>query len=188
MIKGTIDGDDTVGAGLIVGSGQDRIYIVTANHVVRGKGKESRDLQVMFGWLNGSWFKADVLSTVDAKADLAVITVSDLKKVQFNASTFAFGRLGPTLNRGDRVRFMGYGNAEPWHGSVDPAPVSSVSADLIKFQSAFLVPGDSGGVLFNEQWQVVGLNQSDQQGEAHALPIGKIQEKLQEWRHPVSLH
>jgi S1-C subfamily serine protease len=70
---------------------------------------------------------------------------------------------------------------------VDPAPVSQVSTELIKFQSAFLVPGDSGGALFNEQWQIVGINQSDQQGEAHALPIGKIQEKLQEWRHPIGL-
>ena len=187
MIKGTIDGDDTVGAGLIVGSAQDRLYIVTANHVVRKGRAESKDLQVMLNWLNGSWFKADLLSTLDAKSDLAVIALSDLRKVQFDASAFTFGRLGAALQRAERVRFVGYGNTQPWHESVDPAPVSLVSSESIKFQSAFLVPGDSGGVLFNEQWQVVGMNQSDQQGEAQALPFGKIEEKLKEWRHPVNL-
>ena len=187
MIKGTIDGDETVGAGLIVGAAQDRLYIVTANHVVRKGPKASRDLQAMVRWLNGSWFKAELLTTMDAKSDLAVITVSDLRKLQVNPSAFAFGRLGVTPQRAARVRFVGYGNTQPWHEAVDPAPVSLVSSEAIKFQSAFLVPGDSGGVLFNEQWQVVGINQSDQQGEAQALPFSRVMEKLQEWGHPVSL-
>ena len=56
MIKGQLAGGETIGAGIIFGFGNDRLYIVTANHVVRGGRSEAHDIKLNFRFLPGEWF------------------------------------------------------------------------------------------------------------------------------------
>ena len=46
MIRGTLAGESVVGAGLIFNVSQNRIYIATANHVVRrGRATEAQTIE-----------------------------------------------------------------------------------------------------------------------------------------------
>ena len=46
MIRCTIDGEPSIGAGILVGSANDRLYVVTANHVVRRGATACADIRV----------------------------------------------------------------------------------------------------------------------------------------------
>ncbi|MEQ1871204.1 MAG: serine protease [Vicinamibacterales bacterium] len=187
MIKGKLDGEDTIGAGVLFGAGQDRLYVATANHVVRRGPGEATDVMVMLQWLPGEWVPARVLASVDAKADLAVLVVPGLRDLSFESAWFAEGRLGGVPQRGDEVNFLGYGNGEAWHSLAKPDAVSAPASESIRFQSAFLAQGDSGGALVNAQWQIIGLNLSDQQGGGAAIPIARVLARAREWGYPVDI-
>jgi S1-C subfamily serine protease len=187
MIKGKVDGEDTIGAGVVFGAAQDRLYVATANHVVRKGPAEATDVMVMLQWLPGEWVPARVLASVDAKADLAVIAVPGLRNLSFDPAWFAEGRVGAVPQRGDEVNFCGYGNGEAWHSLAKLDAVSAAAAESIRFQSAFLAQGDSGGALVNAQWQIIGINLSDQQGGGQAIPIARVLAKAKEWGYPVDI-
>lgn len=187
MIKGKVDGEDTIGAGVLFGAAQDRLYIVTANHVVRRGPTEATDVTVMLQWLPGEWVPARVLASADAKLDLAVIAVPGLRNLSFDSTWFGDGRLGAAPQRGDEVNFCGYGSGEAWHSLAKLDAVSAATADSIRFQSAFLAQGDSGGALVNAGWQIIGLNLSDQQGGGQAIPMSRVLAKAKEWGYPVDL-
>jgi S1-C subfamily serine protease len=186
MIKGELAGDETIGAGIIVGTGNDRMYIVTANHVVRRKGTNIQQLRVLFKWLPGEWTPAKLLETADDGLDLAVLSVENLKSL--SADHLKFDRIAPGAPRVQQpVFFVGHGGSETWHTRRAPDAISGVSGDAIRFQSAFLTPGDSGGALVSDGWRIIGMLRSDQAGEANALSMQRIIDKLQEWNYPVTL-
>lgn len=187
MIKGKVDGEDTIGAGVLFGAAQDRLYLATANHVVRRGPVEATNVMVMLQWLPGEWVPARVLATVDAKSDLAVIAIPGLRTLSFDTAWFGEGRLGAAPQRGDEVNFCGYGNGEAWHSLAKLDAVSAAAAESIRFQSAFLAQGDSGGALVNSRWQIIGLNLSDQQGGGQAIPMSRVLAKAKEWGYPVDI-
>ena len=186
MIKGMLADEETIGAGFIVGTANDRMYIATANHVVRRGGNEIKNVRVLFDWLPGEWTDAKLLDSADGTLDLAVLAVENLKRL--SADHLVFDRLAsaaPTVQQG--VFFIGYGGSTAWHTRRAPDAISRVSGETIHFQSAFLVPGDSGGVLVTEDWRILGMLRSDQSGEANALAVQRILDKLREWNYPVAL-
>ena len=187
MIKGKLEGQDSIGAGIVFGASQDRLYIATANHVVRQGTAEATDVKVLLQWLPGEWVPARLLASVDAKSDLAVISVPGLRALSFDTAWFGEGRVGAAPQRGDEVNFYGYGNGEAWHSLAKLDAVSAVAAESIRFQSAFVSQGDSGGALVNARSQIIGLNLSDQQGGAQAIPISRVLAKAKEWSYPVDI-
>jgi S1-C subfamily serine protease len=187
MIKAKFGGEDAIGAGIVFGASQDRLYIATANHVVRQGTTEATDVKVLLQWLPGEWVPARVLASVDAKSDLAVIAVPGMRALSFDSAWFSDGRLGAAPQRGDEINFYGYGNGEAWHSLAKLDAVSAAAAESIRFQSAFVAQGDSGGALVNSQWQIIGLNLSDQQGGAQAIPISRVLAKAKEWSYPVDI-
>jgi S1-C subfamily serine protease len=186
MIKGQIGEEGTVGAGTIVGIRSDRMYIATANHVVRRGGNEIKDVRVLFDWLPGEWTAAKLLDTADHALDLAVLVIENAKRL--SADHLVFDRLGAKPPRvGQGVFFIGHGASVTWHTRRAADAISGVSGETIRFQSAFLQPGDSGGVLVSEDWRIIGMLRSDNPGEADALSIQPIIDKLTEWNYPVAL-
>ena len=186
MITGKIDEDDTIGAGFIVGIANDRMYIATANHVVRSGGKEITNLRVLFDWLPGEWTEARLLDSADTNLDLAVIVVANVKRL--SADHLVFDRLAPgapAVQQG--VLFIGYGDSVSWHTRRAPDVISRLSGETIYFQSAFVRPGDSGGILVSEDWRIVGMLRSITAGESNALAVARILDKLREWNYPVAL-
>ena len=186
MIKGILGDDETIGAGFIVGTANDRLYIATANHVVRRGGAEIKNVLVLFNWLPGEWTEAKLLDSADSNLDLAVLAVENLKRL--SADRLAFDRLAsapPAVQQG--VLFIGYGGSVSWHTRAAPDAISRLSGETIYFQSAFLVQGDSGGVLVTEDWRILGMLRSVNPGEANALAVQRILDKLREWNYPVAL-
>jgi len=188
MITGELAGSPTIGAGIIFGTGPDRIYVVTANHVVRQGADQIHQLQVGFQWLPGEWVEGRLLGTADPVLDIAVLSVSNLQAIGVPQG-LSFRRLGDVsaLRARNSVYFVGYGSGQAWHTRQAPDPISAVSPDAIRFQSAFLTPGDSGGALVNEEWRIIGMIRSDQPPEGDALNISRILQKLREWNYPVQL-
>ena len=186
MIKGILAEEETIGAGFIVGSANNRLYIATANHVVRRGGNEIKNVRVLFDWLPGEWTDAKLLDSADSSLDLAVLAVENLKNLSADHLTFdRLASAAPTVQQG--VFFIGYGGSTAWHTRRAPDAISRVSGETIHFQSAFLVPGDSGGILVTEDWRILGMLRSDQAGEANALAVQRVLDKLREWNYPVAL-
>ena len=50
----------------------------------------------------------------------------------------------------------------PWQGNMKPEPVSELTTSTLTFQTQFVQQGHSGGGLFNENWELVGMVKQDQ--------------------------
>src|SRR6478609_1405624 len=58
MIRCTLDGKESIGAGIIFGAANDRLYVVTASHVVRHGADEATDIRVELRSLPGEPMRA----------------------------------------------------------------------------------------------------------------------------------
>src|SRR2546423_530329 len=58
MIEVTLKGEARAGSGIICGTKDDSLYIVTANHVVREGEDEATEIRLNFKWLPGKPIKA----------------------------------------------------------------------------------------------------------------------------------
>jgi hypothetical protein len=190
MIEGRLAGDDTIGAGIIFGLGPDRLFIATANHVVRRGNQEVQNLRVQFRWLPGDRIEAKLQPEIDRSLDLAVLSVATLPELRIPQShNLRFDRLADAgaMKRGDPVYSIGYPNARPWHMRVVPDTISETSSGLLRFESVSLAQGHSGGALLNARGQVVGMIRRDEPPDGEAVSIGRIVGKLREWGYPVHL-
>ena len=75
-----------IGAGVVVGYQNDRLYVATANHVVRttaltGEAVSAEDIHVEFSRLPGASSAAKLLTTFDETLDLAVLAIPDASKL-----------------------------------------------------------------------------------------------------------
>lgn len=172
-----------IGAGIIVGHDDARVYIATAKHVVRMGARHG--IFVSFEDSPGDSVKAILADTAAEGVDIAVVAVART----------ALQRLPDFDRRGDPkiLRFnaavspMGCPRGVCW---AVPAPADRVvgtDRQGIIFQSVFVNPGSSGGALFNEYWEVVGMVTGDQPPRANALDIDQVLEQVRTFGHPVSL-
>ena len=79
MIRCTLDGKESSGAGIIFGAANDRLYVVTASHVVRHGADEATDIRVELRSLPGEPVRATLTTAFDAKLDLAVLSIGGVK-------------------------------------------------------------------------------------------------------------
>lgn len=181
-----------IGAGIIFGSRDDRIYIATSNHVVRRGSKEASDIQVALKSLPGQWFEAALTNHYDAapEVDLAVLSLKNLEQYGINACSLPFRRLGDTdaLKRGQAVYPVGYPNGAPWAMPITPDRIAQVVGQQITFQSAFISNGHSGGGLLNEHGDLIGMVRADQPPFGIAVNFGSILKSLRQWGYKVQLH
>ena len=189
MIRSTLDGKESIGAGIIFGASNDRLYVVTANHVVRHGADEASDIRVELRSLPGEPVRATLTTAFDAKLDLAVLSIAGVKAAGIDVAKIPFDRLGsPTsLSRGDGVFALGYPQGRPWGTNVAPAPISSTSDSLLTFETTLVSPGHSGGALLNQRREIVGVLLSVQPPDATARSITQAIAQLKEWRFPVAL-
>ena len=163
----------------------EQIYLVTAAHVVRNKGRSPTAIELRFG--GGDRVVRARLERFDDKGlDIAVLVVGG-GRVGLDLEELIHGLASPgSVQRGDRVFVIGHRRAAL---SVDATPdrVSKVRGDTIAFESNFVVRGFSGGPLFNNSWQLLGLMLSDDPPEVEAIAFGAIAAKLKEWGLPLSL-
>jgi S1-C subfamily serine protease len=116
MITGKFGNTDTFGAGIIFGREKDRLYITTANHVVR-KGTEAvQNLQIQLRGLPGTPLEATLLKSADPRRDLAVLSVERLSQNGIDVCAVPFGRLGESTaaQRGAEVYPVGNPKGVPF--------------------------------------------------------------------------
>jgi S1-C subfamily serine protease len=93
MVSGQLGGEETFGAGIIFGLGPNRLYIVTANHVVRRGQVEVENLSVEFRALPGEPIPVTLLRHHDRELDIAVMRVVDVESIGLPIDTVPFDRL-----------------------------------------------------------------------------------------------
>ncbi len=138
------------GTGFIFGS-QD--YIITNYHVVKG----TSSLKVKF--LNEETIEAKIVAK-DTKNDVAILKLNKTPSVQ--TSEIKFGD-SAGVRMGDKVFTIGYPSVgimgqRPKYTEGVISSVTGVQDDPTVFQTTVQIqPGNSGGPLFNEKGEVVGL-------------------------------
>jgi len=185
MIRGKIGDQDTFGSGIIFGTLSNRIFIVTANHVVRSGPRNATSLEVQFNWLRYEWKTATLLEPNDSSLDLAVLNLEVTRQLALPRLDYAFLGSPESVRRNDDVHYMGFPNQRPWDSSPRPDPVSDVSSDSIRFRSAFIRPGHSGGPLLSRDRGLIGLIRADEDPEGVAVRIDRVVDRLREWGLPV---
>ena len=186
MLRGRLEAVEFVGAGVIVGIQNDRLYVATANHVVRRAANEAEDLEVLLRWLPGEWLPARLLSDVDRNLDLAVVGVD-------NADELAIPRLkwdilgDPVeLRPGDEVVPVGQPAGTTWYVPQTSHLVAEVGTQDVRTEGD-LQPGNSGGALFTGDGRVVGLVSSIGTLLGRSTRIDLVLSQLRRWNYPVDL-
>ena len=159
---------ENIGAGLIFGASNNRLYIATADHVVRPKVRRkivaADSIMVQFRSLPGEMFKAVLQPDSDEILDLAVRRIEDWEEKGIDIGGVPFNFLGEPgkLNRGADVFHVGNPMGQSWHTNVKADKISENIGNFLSFESNFIATGHSGGGLFNECWDLVGMLISDQ--------------------------
>jgi hypothetical protein len=174
------------GTGIVVAATAERLYIVTAAHVVRAQGRSASDIELQFG--EGTPLVHAQLGQFDTDLDIAVLTVEQPRKAGVDIEHLPFDHLAApgTSRRGDQVFMMGR-RGERLSVNVTPDRVSSVSDRTIAVETNFIVKGFSGGPLFSDRWQLLGMIVSDDPPEGAARPLSVILAKLKQWGIGVDL-
>ena len=178
-----------LGAGIIFGFGADKLYILTARHVVQLASETNRRVQVKFNWLPEKFFDASVERHADGFLDLAVLKVESLGETKIDLAGLPFERLGDveSLKTKDELYSIGYPSRVGWRRNAAPHVFSSKQNERIFFEALNLPNGNSGGALVNKNSEIVGMTSHDQEGEFWAIDISYIRSRLRDWGYPVAL-
>jgi hypothetical protein len=186
FIQGQIDGDTVFGGGIIFSKADDRLYIATANHVVRRGAAEATNLRVRLYSLPGEEFEATILRDQDSQMDLAVLRVIDRQR-EIPNTVMDFNILGdaPSLKRGDAVFPIGHPEGRRWSVPVNADRVDQNLTSEVSFQSTYVRKGNSGGALFDDKWRLVGMVVRDEPPDATAISATSVSRKLASWGYTV---
>jgi hypothetical protein len=178
---------DAGGTGIVFAVTPERMYVVTAAHVVRKQGHSASGIELRFGDGRNK-VPARLVQFDDKGLDIAVLVVDQPRRAGLDVDDLPFDRIAATgsARRGDPVFMMGR-RGERLSVNVTPDRVSIVSDVTIAFETNFIVPGFSGGPLFNDRWQLLGVIVRDNvpEGEARAMPA--VIGQLKQWGLPVDL-
>ena len=172
---------ESSGSGIIIGSNDEELLIVTNYHVVEGNDK----LYVDF--VDGTEVQALVKGS-EASCDLAVIAVKmeDLAPETLDAIEIATMGDSDALKVGEPA--IAIGNALGYGQSVTTGVISALDREMDMENTsgtfiqtdAAINPGNSGGALLNIRGEVIGINSnkiggSSVEGMGYAIPISAAQ-------------
>jgi S1-C subfamily serine protease len=187
MIRGTFGNAPTAGAGVIIALANDRLYVATANHVIRTGTTEAKEVQVLLQWLPGEWIPARVLEHGDTMLDLAVIAVPEAGRLSLPKFAWqTLTRPESLTPRETRVFPIGYPGGNPWLIPAEAHTVNTVTTSVIRTEGN-LAHGHSGGALVTEDGGIVGLVSIVDAVIGESQRIDRIVEKLTEWGYKVAL-
>ena len=147
------EGGIATGTGYLFGS-QD--YIITNYHVVKGTS------EVTVKFTNGESINAEVVGR-DTRNDVAVLKLT--KSPSFQSREMKFGD-SSMVRMGDKVFTIGYPHTrimgfKPKYTEGVISAVTGIKDNPTVFQTTVPIqPGNSGGPLFNEKGEVIGLTTS----------------------------
>ena len=177
------------GAGIIVGVDEKTVYIATAEHVPKFTGTVLPTVKVMFYGLSYSPKNGRFSSHYETqdKGDLAVVLIDRDADINKFLDGRSFALLSPNVTEGvDRpVTSFGYNGGAEWSFGIKETLLAPDQGNL-RFQSD-VGGGQSGGGLFNEAWELIGMPLDVGDNGVYARPIGEILDDLRKWGIPVQL-
>ena len=178
---------DRPGAGLLIGTDAERVYIATATHVV-SRCAQTDGTRVRFRWSTAP-LPGRVLNTDGLPLDLAVVAVARKAAAPDGQLPVSLDRLGDPalLRRGDPVYALGNPRGIPWGVSAAPDRFASTEGGIVLFASTFLGEGHSGGALLNDRGEIVAMIRGDQPPTGEAVSVTRILARVREWKHPIDL-
>jgi Lectin C-type domain/Trypsin-like peptidase domain len=182
------DGGPEQGFGFIVGKRDDKVLIVTANHVIRGRGDlgpESvlRRVTITYCQDQGKSYDAKPLGASNISIDLAVLEAEFPPKIPA-WSQQALG-LTSDLKRGTQVWFVG--RSGKWYVPIIPGIINEFTPDSrIIVEGLQILPGTSGAPLISKSG-VIGMIVEDEPGATYGVPMESIKRAFEQWKLPWNL-
>lgn len=188
MITDQLGTEPAFGAGIVVGRDHDRIYIATANHVVRRGAVAATNIRVVFKSSKDKSLTAKLLPRFDVDLDVAVVAVEGWAAQGVDGCKLPFDKLGEAseLKTGNTVYAIGNPNGEKWRMPT-PDRLYSIASGQLQFQSAFIASGSSGGALLNDDADIVGMVRRDEPPSGSAIPMSLVLPLIAKWGYPIQL-
>lgn len=176
-------------AGIIAGYDDKAVYIATAAHVADLSAPPFPEVKVKFEGLGNAGKTGRFRPQFEKRdqGDLAVVAVSRDAAIDKFLNELDFAMLAPVpLSPADSpVTSVGcFGGGEWSSGSNET--LLAPDQGYLRFQSS-VGEGQSGGGLFNEAWELIGMPLDVGPNGVYARPISQIVEDLRKWGIPVHL-
>jgi TPR repeat protein len=173
------------GFGFIVGERSGFVYIVTADHIVRGDAADriSRSPSVTFSQDVGTEHKAELLATrlQPGEGDIAVLRVRSPAALGWRRDIVS----SAGVRRRTQVWFIGL--ERDWFVPIQPGMVNRVEpAGTIIAEGLNVKVGTSGAPLISDSG-VVGMVVVDAGAYVRSTPIDLIERALKDWNYPWQL-
>jgi tetratricopeptide (TPR) repeat protein len=190
MLAGELAGAEIMGAGIVVGGDKERLYVATANHLVRRGSAVAQNLQITLERHEGNSPRlsrpATLLPAFDQQLDLAVLSIADISAQQYNVCKEL-----AVLSRDETdlkaVLPIGNPNGKAWIIPAVPDAIVKKEPPRIFFQSQVLSRGHSGGGLLATDGSLLGMIVEDSPPFGIALNVHEILRTLHRWRIPEQL-
>lgn len=177
------------GSGVIFYEDATKYYVLTNNHVIYDD-PQYLYIEYVVSDYKGNEYTAKLHST-DPNYDLGIIYFS---KGELDLNTLSFSEADPTIDTTvislgqplGQINTISFGEVLGYQKltlSGSTAETSNVEFDVIKHSSP-INSGSSGGVLINNELEIVGLNYAGAKSEtspssvSYAIPLSKIHEYL----------
>ncbi|TQK03493.1 trypsin-like peptidase domain-containing protein [Herbaspirillum sp. SJZ107] len=181
----------TFGAGVIVGSDTDYIYVATAAHISDLTKRPRPQARVKFDDASDIWRSGEFMEPFEEeeRGDLAVVIVKmdDGLRNFLNGLDFAMLSPVPLPPSDSPVTSIGYSGGSPWTRGRNETLLPT-ERETLRITSDVL-EGQSGGAVYNEAWELIGMTMyRDVAGPiVYARPISSVLRSLQGWGVPVRL-
>lgn len=180
------DGKVENGFGSVIGERIDKLYIVTAKHVVYDTSPDNRtnSVKVTFSYDLGNEHTATPLNVPNTSLDISLLEV--IKPTDY---TWTKNYYSTTITPGTRVWFIGRGGT--WYIPTGPSvgSINTISVeDEIIIDINSIQPGTSGAPLISDKG-IVGLIFEDALGGAKAYSIEKVRRLIEDiWNYPWQMN
>jgi WD40 repeat protein len=175
-------------AGIIAGEDSSNVYIVSAPHIEH-RAQVIRSARVRFEGAQDNPREGNIIGIdpIDA-GDLAVISVKRDAGLNAVLNRIDFNILSPVALPAENstVHSVGcFGGS--WWSEGEKETMLSRNREYLRFRSN-VAEGQSGGALYNEAWELIGMPVEEADGICYARPIESIVQVLRDkWKVPVLL-
>ncbi|MFZ1799306.1 MAG: serine protease [Chitinophagaceae bacterium] len=149
-------------------------YLITNAHVIKGSGAVVVNNK-------GNEFKAKII-TVDIEKDLALLKISDDDYKKFNSLPYSISK--SNIDLGTEIFTLGYPKDEIVYNMGYLSARNGFNGDTTNFQISLNAnPGNSGGPVFNNKGEIVGIistRQAQAEGVVFAVKAKNIFDMLKE--------
>ncbi len=185
MLENEVGGEYEIGAGIVFALARNRIYIATASHVVDAE--DDAKLTAKFWQLPGETFEASVLAPLDTSLDMSVVSVR-VEDVGLKLEDFPFELLtGGDIETSEKVISVGQGSGRPWVTLEQDLNVIGKEPGILEVQFSGVSQGDSGGGIFNERGELLGLIISDAPPALRAIDAETLLTTLEQNQYEISV-